>query len=515
MPRPARAPDPDAARPRPKATVGIPARPQSDAVEPILDALARHARDRADHPAILAAGSCGRPPEATSYAALAERARRAAHHLDRLSPCEGPVVLCAPNGADYAAVFLGAMLAGREVFPVPTSAGRGEITRAAQTCEAGLIIASDPAADSGAGRARSVRSAELFLAAPASRVADPSPCCAGVLLQSSGTTGLPKVVRRSRRSLDRVAAAIVEAVSLRPEDRVLAAVPMSHSYGMENGLLAPILAGATIVAIQSLDAATLDAALRQHVTVLPGVPFMFEALAARPPVEPRRPRLVYSAGAALPPAVSANFERSWSLRIGQIYGATELGSITFEDPASPTFDRASVGSPLRGVSIRIVDPDRPADSLAAGREGHVLAQAPSMLDSYLDVPAPLVDGHLPTGDLGTLDAAGRLTITGRLKLMIDIGGAKVNPLEVEHVLAEFPGVAECVVVPLRMTDAVSRLRAIVVPSPGQPAPSESSLRAFARDRLAQYKVPRTFEFRTALPKSPTGKVLRGAIEDRP
>ena len=425
------------------------------------------------------------------------------------------MVLCAPNGADYAAAFLGAMLAGREIFPVPTSAGRGEIARAARACGAGLIIASDAPADSITENAAHIRPAELFRAASTDGLPDRKPCRAAVLLQSSGTTGPPKIVRRSACALNHVAAAVVEAASLKPQDRVLAAVPMSHSYGMENGLLAPILAGSTIVAIQSLDAATLDAALRQHVTVLPGVPFMFEALAARPPVEPRRLRLVYSAGAPLPPAVFASFERSWALRIGQIYGATELGSITFENPASSTFDPGRVGSPLSGVSIRIVDPDRPADQFPAGREGHVLARAQSMLDAYLEGPAMLLDGHLPTGDLGTLDAAGRLTITGRLKLMIDVGGAKVNPLEVERVLAEFPGVVECVVVPLRMTDAVSRLRAIVVPSPGQPAPSESSLRAFARDRLAQYKVPRTFEFRADLPKSPTGKILRGAIEDRP
>ena len=124
--------------------------------------------------------------------------------------------------------------------------------------------------------------------------------------------------------------------------------------------------------------------------------------------------------------------------------------------------------------------------------------------------SPVVDGYFLTGDLGRMDGAGNLTITGRIKLLIDVGGLKVNPLEVEEVLAQHPEVSACVVLPVRVTDTVCRLKAIVTPRDpaGGAGPTPESLRRFARGRLTLYKVPRLFEVRATLPRSPTGKILR-------
>ncbi|MGN6627830.1 MAG: AMP-binding enzyme, partial [Tepidisphaeraceae bacterium] len=122
------------------------------------------------------------------------------------------------------------------------------------------------------------------------------------------------------------------------------------------------------------------------------------------------------------------------------------------------------------------------------------------------------DGFFPTGDLGHMDAAGRLIITGRSRLLIDIGGRKVNPLEVEGVLCQHPGVRECVVISMRQSETIRRLRAIVVPEDQSAAPSVESIRQFARARLAPFKVPRQIEFWDALPRSATGKVLRQQLE---
>src|SRR5690606_10264226 len=115
----------------------------------------------------------------------------------------------------------------------------------------------------------------------------------------------------------------------------------------------------------------------------------------------------------------------------------------------------------------------------------------SMLTRYVDGPdVPLADGHFLTGDLGHLDDRGRLTITGRLTLLIDVGGAKVNPIEVEAALAEHPGVARCVVTPMRLSETVTRLRALYEPRTGPAAPAADELRAFLRQRLAPHKIPR-------------------------
>jgi acyl-CoA synthetase (AMP-forming)/AMP-acid ligase II len=172
---------------------------------------------------------------------------------------------------------------------------------------------------------------------------------------------------------------------------------------------------------------------------------------------------------------------------------------------------------MKSVSIRILTPDTRDVSqlLPTGEQGHVAVSAASMLRGYLgDEQSPAtIDGYFPTGDLGRLDQHGNLTITGRIKLLIDVGGLKVNPLEVEQVLAEHPGVATCVVVPVRVSETVSRLKAIVTSRPGAPEPLEpATLRAFARSRLAGYKVPRVFEVRDRLPTSATGKILRHLVE---
>ena len=197
-----------------------------------------------------------------------------------------------------------------------------------------------------------------------------------------------------------------------------------------------------------------------------------------------------------------------------MYGSTEVGSVTFGDPTQLTFNSASVGRPMLDVQILILDPDDPQarQPLAAGREGLVAIAAPSMLSQYVDDSTDAtVDGFFHTGDLGRVDASGNLIITGRIKLQIDVGGLKVNPLEVEQVLSQHPAVKECVVVPAPATCTVDRLKAIVTlrGQPGGVAPEE--LRQFVRARLASYKVPRLFEVRESLPKSPGGKILREAL----
>jgi long-chain acyl-CoA synthetase len=243
-----------------------------------------------------------------------------------------------------------------------------------------------------------------------------------------------------------------------------------------------------------------------EITLFPAVPAVFEMLAAvtdAPAVTSLR--TAYSAGAPLPQSVIDRFKDRFGVRVAQLYGATEIGSVTFNDPHAEPFAPASVGKAMRGVDIRLLD-------RSAEGEGHVAIRADSMFDGYLDDETELLDGYFPTGDLGKLDDQGRLFITGRLKLLIDVGGMKVNPIEVETVLRQHPAVGDCVVVPVKQSETVHRLKAIVSPRPGVAKPLSAELRSFAKSHLSAYKVPRLFEVRDDLPRSATGKVLRHLVE---
>ena len=218
----------------------------------------------------------------------------------------------------------------------------------------------------------------------------------------------------------------------------------------------------------------------------------------------------------MPGATQSRFRAQTGLGIGQLYGATELGWVTFASPDESEAAPGTVGLPLPGVSVLILDPAAPNPSrpLPIGAEGQVAVASPSMLSGYLGIETPMAGDHFLTGDLARFDAAGTLTLTGRLSLVIDVGGLKVNPYEVEQVLLQYPGVGECVVVPLRMSATVHRLRAVVTPARGvsPSALSAEELRRHAQDRLAPHKVPRLFDIRASLPRSVAGKVLRRELE---
>jgi long-chain acyl-CoA synthetase len=201
--------------------------------------------------------------------------------------------------------------------------------------------------------------------------------------------------------------------------------------------------------------------------------------------------------------VRREFQERWGVTVGQLYGATELGTVAVGRPDEPGFQPSSIGPALPGVSFRLVPVV--GDSASTSQ---LAVSAPSMLSCYLDGDVPLEDGHFLTGDLAALDSEGRLSITGRLKLLIDVGGFKVNPLEVEASLREHPEVRDCAIVPLALSDTVVRPRALIVPVDPATPPRSGDLRAFLRERLAPAKIPRSFDVVDSLPRSPMGKLVR-------
>jgi acyl-CoA synthetase (AMP-forming)/AMP-acid ligase II len=428
------------------------------------------------------------------------------------------LLLVSPNRAEFTAAFLGGLGAGMKVFPLSPELADVELLAAAEQVCPAAVIGIVEAVETLRGRVRHAFSIEELLTQSSTEsLAFDGTGAAGLLLQSSGTTGRPKVIHRDAASLDAVARQMAEAIGFRSDDRVLACVPLCHSYGIEHGLLAPTWAGSTVHLARGFD---LRVARRELVdagiTILPGVPFMFEMLAQHGgDATFSTLRRAYSAGGPLPPSVYDAFLSTRGVRVSQLYGATEIGSVTFSDPDLSGFEPASVGRAMRGVDIRILDVDRPKvdQPLPPGEQGQVAVRAQSMLREYLgEEHSPTLNGFFLTGDLGRVDEHGNLFVTGRLKLLIDVGGLKVNPLEVEGVLAQHDAVGACVVVPMRVSETVCRLKAIVTPADPDAPPSPDALRQFARARLASYKVPRVFELRETLPTSPTGKVLRHLVE---
>lgn len=429
------------------------------------------------------------------------------------------VMVALPNGPALCVAMLGCLAADLSVFPVSPDLTDEELHTEAERSGATAII--------GVRHARRTLTDRVTLSigsrdvptggrGDVERVLATHDGTGALLLHSSGTVGLPKVVRRTAASLDAVAANCVDAIGVTDEDRVLLPLPLFHSYGLEHGLLMPLAAGASVDLHGMFDAPQFIRALVERpITLLPGVPFMFEALvgaADKVCFEPNelRVRHAYSAGGVLPRCVADAFSTRFEMPLAQLFGSTEIGSVTFGDPDAEGFNPASVGRPMRGVEVRIFDPDldRP---LPPGATGQIAVRAPSMFEGYIATDEDAThNGYFLTGDLGHLDEHDNLIITGRLKLVIDIAGRKVNPMEVERVLGSHPSVREAVVIPLPLTPTVNRLKAVIVPADDQGFDARA-VRAYARQRLSGYKVPRVFETRPDLPRTAVGRVEREAL----
>ena len=467
----------------------------TDTAEPLLDRLAGHARTRPKAVAYRDAAS----GEQLSWSDLYNRVLCFSATLRSGLPDDAVVMVVCPNRIEFPVIYLALMHGGFSAFLVTPDSATSELehlivrSNAAGVIAASAVLAELPETVEKFDYESAINRVDVFpTALPHGRL----------LLMSSGSTGLPKIVVRSARSVDAVCDQMVRSIGFSEHDQVLATVPLCHSYGIEHGLLAPVYAGTTTHLCRGLDWPTvLKELAERNITVLPGVPSMFEILANLGSGRDRLPHLraAYSAGGSLPTSIADRFEERFGVPVGQLYGATEIGSVTYSDARSPTFNPSSVGVPMPGVRVRI--------------DGEVSVSAASLFDGYLDVPgSSLVDGFYPTGDLGEFDSAGNLVITGRIKLLLEIGGLKVNPLEVEGVLRQHPDVADCVVVPVRQSETILRLKAIVTVRDSDRELSFAELRSFARQRLASYKVPRLFERRESLPRTAAGKIQRHLVQ---
>ena len=345
-------------------------------------------------------------------------------------------------------------------------------------------------------------------------------------LYTSGTTGVPKGVLTTHRNL----AAAAETSPYWEFDAnsiSLTALPMFHIGGIGWAFLGLWNGATTVLVSDFVPEDVLDVIERQHVTNAVLVPTMIQMLlgvdgAAERDYSALR-SIAYGASPITTPVLKAAL-RTFGCSLYGIYGLTEsTGGVMQLDPADhdPEGPRehllVSAGRPFPWVELRIADPVTGAER-AVGETGEVWLRAPNVTPGYFNRPqetaaALTADGWLRTGDGGYLDADGYLFLTDRIKDMIVSGGENVYPVEVEEALSQHPDVAEVAVIGVPDERWGETVKALVVTRPGS-APTADELIAFARERLAGYKLPRSVDFVDELPRTPSGKVLKRELRER-
>ncbi|MBI2204744.1 MAG: AMP-binding protein [Candidatus Rokubacteria bacterium] len=462
--------------------------------ENFADLIAAHAQARGSARALVSARD-------VSYAALDRRAAGFARVLaDRGVEAGDRVALLLGNDERFAIALLAVWRLGATAAPLHPLLGRDDQRDILDDLAPRLVVDDVPAGEADGPIAPGT--------APA------------LILYTSGSTGRPKGAVLSH-------AATIEAnrswagpvMALSRDDVVLAALPLSHSLGLNGALLAPLLAGAIIVVLERFTADAVLAAITAHrVTVVPGVATMFRRLLDAPAIDRAAfasVRIALSGAAPCPWELAEEWRARTGVRILRGYGMTELFRPISYLADDPTDLPDSIGRPVPGVEIRLVDDDGRA--AAGGAIGELWIRTPCAMDAYLAAPDAtrevLEDGWFRTGDLAVQTADGYVSIVGRKRERILRAGYSVFPPEVERVLGSHPAVAETAVVGVAHAELGEEVAAFVALRPGAAA-TPDELIAWCRERLAAYKYPRTVAILDRLPRSATGKIAKSALVAR-
>lgn len=460
------------------------------------------------------------------------------------------VAVAWPTSADFVVAYLGVLAAGAVFVPLNPNSPGAELAQELIVVEPAVVLAGGaaarlpktlhgstarhvvvPAADSpegivweelsGSATAPETASATGDAAGVHLAVADRSDDDLAVLLFTSGTAGAPKPAMLTHGNLVanvRQMLALPGEIS-RSDDVGLAAFPLFHIFGLNVALGLTVATGASLVLQERFDpAASLQLVRDLGVTSLLGVPAMFAAWADLPgssgPLE--RVRRAIAGAAALPAEVATRFEDRYGVPVWQGYGLTEAAPGVATSLGTGRHRPGSVGRPLPGVEVRLVD-DGGEDALT-GDPGEIWVRGPNVFAGYWhDAEATasvMADDWLRTGDVGVVGDDGDLFVVDRKKDVINVSGFNVFPAEVERVIAGLDGVAEVVVIGVPDPVTEESVEAVVVAAPGATVSAED-VRACCQASLAHYKCPTTVRFVSELPRGLVGKALRRALRQAP
>jgi acyl-CoA synthetase (AMP-forming)/AMP-acid ligase II len=487
----------------------------------LLDLLAAGADER---PAIVAPG---RPP--LSYAALRANVAALAGQLQALGVGRGDrVAIAMANGPEMAVAFLAAATAATAAPLNPkyrqdefafyyddtrakaliVAPGTQEEARAAMT--PGMFVVEAASDDQGA------LSFEPGAGAPHAHPRDAefaTPGDVAMILHTSGTTSRPKRVPISHANLATSAANIGETYQLGPADRALCVMPLFHIHGIVASLLSTLASGGTVICPPGFDAMRFWAWVEEFKpTWYSAVPTMHQLLLARAErnadvIRANPFRFIRSSSAPLPPVVMERLEATFGAPVLESYGMTEAAHQMASNPLPPAPRKA--GSVGVGVGVDVAIMDDSGALLPRGQRGEVVVSGGNVVAGYENNPqanaAAFTDGWFRTGDQGLIDEDGYLHLTGRLKELINRGGEKISPLEIDDVLLRHPAVAEALAFAVPHKTLGEEVHAAVVL---RAEASERELREHCAAALADFKVPRQIHILEALPRGATGKLQR-------
>ncbi|WP_240137790.1 4-coumarate--CoA ligase family protein [Streptomyces sp. MUM 178J] len=506
--------------------------------EPIHQAVLGRAAEFGDTVALVD-GVNGRT---VTYAQLDRFHRRIAAALADAGLRKGDVLaLHSPNTIAYPAVFYGAARAGASVTTVHPLATPEEFAKQLSDSSARWIVTVSPLLDN-ARRAAELAGgiAEIYVCdtadghvsvldmlgstAPEPEVAiDPAEDVAA-LPYSSGTTGVPKGVMLTHRSIATNLAQLAPAIPMGPGDRILAVLPFFHIYGLTALMNAPLRHGATVVVLPRFELGTFLAAIEKHrINGLYVAPPIVLALAKHPAVaDYDLSCLEYIVSAAAP--LDAHLAQACSKRLGlppvlQAYGMTELSPGTHAVPlAAQNPPPGAVGRLLPGTEMRLLALDGSGKDADAGQEGEIAIRGPQVMKGYLgrpDATAAMIDeeGWVHTGDIGRVEGDGWLFVVDRVKELIKYKGYQVAPAELEALLLTHEGIADAAVVGVPDDDGNEIPKAYVVRQRSAADLTADEVTAFVAERVSPYKKIRRVAFVDGVPRAASGKILRRELRE--
>jgi long-chain acyl-CoA synthetase len=465
-----------------------------------------------------------------TYARLRDAAGRMSELLASYGIEPGDRVgLMLPNIPAFPIAFYGALAAGAVVVPMNPLLKEREVAyylgdsgaKAVVTWDMFAGEAAKGAADAGA---QMISSATVDLAdkldglAPARASSGRHDDDDAVILYTSGTTGRPKGAELTHAGLVRNATITTKTlINGGLDDVVMGCLPLFHVFGLTCGLNAAVGTASTLTLLPRFDPAkALDIIQRDGVTIFEGVPTMYAAILHLPDADPAKAatlRVCVSGGASLPVEILRGFEKKFGCIILEGYGLSETSPVASFNHPDKVRKPGSIGTPIEGVQMRLIDDN--GQTVPEGEIGEIAIRGHNVMKGYWHKPEATAeairDGWFRTGDMARVDEDGYYYIVDRKKDLIIRGGYNVYPREIEEVLHEHPAVAEVAVIGIPHPSLGEEVGAAVALKPGASATPEE-LRAFARDRVAAYKYPRRVWLVDALPKGPTGKILRREVQ---
>ncbi|PWU51401.1 long-chain-fatty-acid--CoA ligase [Micromonospora globispora] len=461
-----------------------------------------------------------------TYAELDDASARFAGYLRAHGVKPGDrVALMLPNVPEFATLYYGILRAGAVVVPMNPLLKPREVDYYLDDSGAKGIVAWHTTEQAAVDRHDDVSMVvepgrfDQALAAyePMREVVERDGDDTAVILYTSGTTGQPKGAELTHDNLRRnVEVSMATLLRLGPEDVVFGALPLFHSFGQTIALNCAVASGACLTLLPRFDAAqALEILVRHRVTVFAGVPTMYAALlqaAGSDEPDLSALRTCVSGGAALPVELLRRFEEKFGCIILEGYGLSETSPVaSFNHPDRPR-KAGTIGTPIEGVEMDVWTVEgKPAPT---GEVGEIVIRGHNVMKGYWRRPdataEAILDGWFRTGDLGTRDEEGYYRIVDRTKDLVIRGGFNVYPREVEEILYEHPAVAEAAVLGTPHPTLGEEVVAVVALRPGTSATPEE-LRDHVKGQIAAYKYPRQVWIVPALPKGPTGKILKRSI----